>query len=107
MGAEGHVAPLAILWPYIITVANLEASHIAQGNSKDHVVWIMADFGMEASTSVRVVRTPLAACYDELCDQRLLCYLLCHSLRSVFHEGASDSLDNPLAEVDAVAATLC
>ena len=74
VGAEGHVAPLAILWPYIITAGNLEASHIAQRNSKDHVVWIMADFGMEASTSVRVVRTPFAACYDELCDQRLLCY---------------------------------
>ena len=70
VGAEGHVA---ILWPYIITVANLEALHIAHGKSTDNEVWIMAEFGLQASTSARVVRTPFASRYDERCDQRLLC----------------------------------
>ena len=73
VGAEGHVGLLAILWPYITTAGNLEALHIAHGKSTDNEVWIMAEFGLQASTSARVVRKPFASRYDERCDQRLLC----------------------------------
>ena len=57
---EGHVPPLAILWPlhwWSRLVKKIVVSHIAYCTfvyRNDHIVLIMADFGIEVRVRVRI-----------------------------------------------------